>query len=342
VNQDLRGQDGFALAHQALQELAERDLSASGPNYVVWTTHLSGSNDALSKAIADIEVQGARITDAALTMFFRDHVEPPSSDDNALEATHAADAHLKEVLDTLSELGADTAAYGATLNGAADALAAPPTATNLADVVRNLVQATSSMQSRTQELEQRLSDTSREMSELRTTLEKTRIEALTDPLTGAANRKRFDQTLEQAREHALSSNTPLSLVIGDIDHFKRINDTWGHQTGDHIIRFVAKTMMDTAGDANLVARYGGEEFAIVMPGSALPAAHQLAEMVRASIESKKLKRKSTNESLGTITVSFGVAELIGDEPHWKLVERADQALYESKNGGRNKVSSRAA
>jgi len=136
VNQDLRGQDGFALAHQALQELAERDLSASGPNYVVWTTHLSGSNDALSKAIADIEVQGARITDAALTMFFRDHVEPPSSDDNALEATHAADAHLKEVLDTLSELGADTAAYGATLNGAADALAAPPTASRVATAYR--------------------------------------------------------------------------------------------------------------------------------------------------------------------------------------------------------------
>lgn len=342
MTQNLRGQDGFAIAHLALQELAERDLAASGPNYVVWTTHLSGDCVELSEAIAGLEAQRAPITDAALEMFFHDYIEPSSLDDDTLDASDAADAHLKEVLNTLTELGTDTAAYGATLDGAANALAGPPTAGNLNDIVRNLVQATSSMKSRTMELEVRLSETSREMSELRTTLADARMEALTDPLTGAANRKGFDQSLARARRQALVSQTPLSLVIGDIDHFKRINDTWGHQTGDHIIRFVAKTLMSSAGPDNLVARYGGEEFAIVMPGSALDAAHQLAETVRTSIESKKLKRKSTNESLGVITVSFGVAELVGDEPHWQLVERADQALYESKNGGRNKVCSRAA
>ena len=201
------------------------------------------------------------------------------------------------------------------------------------------MRATQQMRERTRVLESKLADTSKEVGALRDNLERVSAEALSDPLTGLANRKRFDEFLKGAHNDSQTTSAPLSLVLCDIDHFKRVNDTWGHSTGDQIIRFVARALEDAAGDDHLVARYGGEEFAIIAPGLASPDAARLADTVRLAIESKVLRRRSTNESLGGVTASFGVAQLLADEDPWKLIERADAALYDSKRSGRNRVSS---
>jgi diguanylate cyclase len=212
----------------------------------------------------------------------------------------------------------------------------------LQTLVRTLIQATRNMRERTRELELRLSETSGEVRSLRNNLTKVREEALTDPLTGAANRKRFDEYLEEARQDALRRRAPLSLIMCDIDNFKTINDAWGHNVGDQVIRFIASALQQAARQGCLVARYGGEEFAIVARDMVLAEASEIAERARVSIESRVLRRRTTNEHLGHVTASFGVAQFEPDEPRWKLVERADSALYASKGSGRNKVTAQAA
>ena len=118
-------------------------------------------------------------------------------------------------------------------------------------------------------LSHKLAQSSQEMEKLRTSLRQARAEALTDALTGIANRKLFDETLRLRKEEADAEKTDLALLLCDIDHFKSFNDTWGHQTGDQVIRFVASALTKFALPDHLVARYGGEEFAVIMPRTSL-------------------------------------------------------------------------
>lgn len=194
------------------------------------------------------------------------------------------------------------------------------------------------MQRRSRELERRLQETSVEVNQLRNNLEKVREEAMTDALTGLANRKRFDEAMRKARRDAELQGDDFCLILCDIDHFKRFNDTWGHQTGDQIIRFVSACLSRFAKDTHVVARYGGEEFAIVMPKTTLGDAAEIADKIRATVESKRLLRKSTNEDLGHITVSMGVSQHAAGESVESLIERADTNLYKSKQTGRNRVT----
>jgi diguanylate cyclase len=187
-------------------------------------------------------------------------------------------------------------------------------------------------------LSTKLAQSSQEMEKLRASLRQARAEALTDALTGVANRKLFDETLRLRREEADAEKTDLSLILCDIDHFKSFNDTWGHQTGDQVIRFVASALTKFALPDHLVARYGGEEFAMIMPRTPLKEAARLADQIRMAIEAKRLVRRSTNETIGAVTVSFGAALYAPGETPSQLVARADECLYMSKRNGRNRVT----
>jgi diguanylate cyclase len=187
-------------------------------------------------------------------------------------------------------------------------------------------------------LSQKLAQSSQEMEKLRTSLRQARAEALTDALTGIANRKLFDETLRLRKEEADSEKTDLSLLLCDIDHFKSFNDTWGHQTGDQVIRFVASALTKFALPDHLVARYGGEEFAVIMPRTSLREAGRIADQIRGAIEAKRLVRRSTNETIGAVTISFGAAIYAPGESVGQLITRADECLYMSKRNGRNRVT----
>jgi diguanylate cyclase len=130
----------------------------------------------------------------------------------------------------------------------------------------------------------------------------------------------------------------LSVILCDIDFFKRVNDTFGHQTGDQVIRFIASVMDNSKPTGGLVARIGGEEFAMLAPKTNLEQAAVIAEKIRLVVKGKRLVRRSTNIDLGEITVSLGVAERHLKEQTASVLERADEALYASKRTGRNKVT----
>ena len=153
------------------------------------------------------------------------------------------------------------------------------------------------------------SDSTEEVDRLREHLEQVRRDAMTDALTNLANRKAFDEAPGRAPAPRPTTARRLTLAVLDIDHFKRFNDTWGHQTGDQVLRYVA-SVIGRVGDSppRLAARYGGEEFAMIFPGETPPAVVRRAggRSARRS-RSRMLKRRSTNEDLGAVTISVGVA-----------------------------------
>ena len=159
---------------------------------------------------------------------------------------------------------------------------------------------------------------------------------MTDALTSLANRKAFDEAMERACGDA--EIAPLTLAMIDIDHFKRFNDTWGHQTGDQVIRYVASVIGRLGAAPRMASRYGGEEFAILFPSERSEHVMRALEAVRIEIASRMLKRRSTNEDLGTVSISAGVAQRLPGETALALMERADTALYTSKRTGRDKVT----
>lgn len=158
----------------------------------------------------------------------------------------------------------------------------------------------------------------------------------TDRLTGLYNRGYWQELLEQAWALYQRYEQPCSLVIFDIDHFKKINDTYGHQAGDEVIRQVARTATECARSSDSVGRYGGEEFTILLPHTDLAGAQYFAERLRAKVEALAIAHEA---QVIRFTISLGVAaaaKTFASESAW--LEAADQALYESKRGGRNRVS----
>jgi diguanylate cyclase len=337
VNGRLLGEEGRELAYKALEFMETHNVPPTAENYAVWSSYVSGSTPELCESVQKILDSGAEFTDEVSAGLFAEFYHWKSIQDAVLESGGQMGRELGAVKETLQAAERDTAAYGEALAGATSELekGSDP---GMKKMVETLVSATATMQKRSKALEARLAKTHEEIDQLRSNLERVREEAMTDALTGVANRKRFDETLRRVRRGSENEGKPFSLVLCDIDFFKRFNDTWGHQTGDQIIRFVAGCLTRHAGENDLVARYGGEEFGIVLAEADSTRAEKIAENVRRTVESKKLLRKSTNEDLGNITVSLGVAEYAGKESVEELIERADTALYRSKQNGRNRVT----
>jgi diguanylate cyclase len=203
--------------------------------------------------------------------------------------------------------------------------------------VESLVHATKEMEHTNYSLEARLKASKQEINQLQENLEAVRNESLTDPLTSLANRKYFDQAIEHAIAEAKESGEPLSLMLTDIDHFKKFNDTFGHLTGDQVLRLVALSVKQNVKGQDVSARYGGEEFAVILPATALRQAITVADHIRRAVMTKELMKRSTGEHLGRVTVSIGVASYHPGETAQLFIERADACLYAAKHAGRNRV-----
>jgi diguanylate cyclase len=204
-------------------------------------------------------------------------------------------------------------------------------------IVETLVRATKEVEDANQTLQKRLVDSREEINELQENLEVVRTESLTDPLTTLANRKFYEDSIKRFIEDAEQNDTPLSVILADIDHFKKFNDTYGHLTGDQVLRLVAITLKQNIKGQDVAARYGGEEFVMLLPRTALMAAVTVADNVRRAVMGKELMRRSTGETLGRVTISLGVANWRKGDTLATLLERADACLYTAKHGGRNCV-----
>ncbi|ADV83681.1 GGDEF domain-containing protein [Terriglobus saanensis] len=183
----------------------------------------------------------------------------------------------------------------------------------------------------------------RDISERKLLEEKLSALALTDGLTGIANRRAFDEALEREWKRTLREGSQMSLLLLDIDRFKQFNDQYGHQVGDDCLRTVASLIVGVVRSTDIVARYGGEEIAIILPAPDRSGAMEIAEKVRAAVESLQITHEGNPEGGNLVTVSIGIATALARQggtirmPE-SLLLAADNALYKAKHEGRNRVA----
>ncbi len=338
VNHILIGDKGLKFAHAALAVMAERSITPTPENYAVWLCYLTGAKLELKAAVDALIKSGKPIDDNICDDLYVAHFEDVSVGSRMMKAGGKIAAEMEDVVRSLRDVGEHTKAYRGRLNLAQSELAKENLSGNATAVVATLVEATADMANRSNALETTLLESGREIEGLRAQLEQVKVEASTDSLTGIANRKEFEQRFTELSARADVQSQPLSVILCDIDFFKRVNDTFGHQTGDQVIRFIASVMDNSKPTGGLVARIGGEEFAMLAPKTNLEQAAVIAEKIRLVVKGKRLVRRSTNIDLGEITVSLGVAERHLKEQTASVLERADEALYASKRTGRNKVT----
>ncbi|MCX8498145.1 MAG: GGDEF domain-containing protein [Caulobacteraceae bacterium] len=338
VNSLLRGLQAYQLGQATLAAMERDQVWPTPLNYEIWMHAVANPDGPLALEIQRLLQDDKMISEETSDRLAVEYLPNKRLHDEIREAGDQLNKELDFVTSAIKKAQQSSLDYNSTLDLADQSLGLDVESKTLRDVIKNLSTATETVRTENRSLELMLERSTSEVKRLQVHLEQVRREASTDALTALANRKSFDDAMVHHCEQADVTGNPLSFAVIDIDFFKKFNDTWGHQTGDQVIRFVASVIGRVAEPPRFAARYGGEEFCIIFPDESAAVVEEVAEAIREEISTRMLKRRSTNEDLGMITVSIGLAQRSANEPIHSLIERADAALYGSKRNGRNRVT----
>ena len=330
------------LACRALERIHKEGLPPTPEIFSLWYVYLSKENGKITKAMDYLISQKRDLTVDECHELYEKYIQDKSSDDFMQKAGQTIHETILEIVTMLEQTNSATSNYSGSLEAVKTKLSNNNENVDIGEfkaIVQDLLQDTKDMVQNNENLQKELNKSSQAMQTLQEDMESIRKEAITDGLTQLANRKAFDYELQHVAEDANINETPFSLVMIDIDHFKSFNDNFGHQVGDQVLKLVAKTLTDGIKGQDFAARYGGEEFAIILPNTSLAAAIHVANTLRQAVATKELVNRSTGHKLGRVTMSAGVSEYKHNEDPNFLVERADAALYTAKHNGRNQVAS---
>jgi diguanylate cyclase len=334
----LRGPQAYDLARQAIVLMEKHQIWPTPLNVELWVHYAGDPDGPLAQELERLLKAGEAITEEVSETLAASYLPKAKLNQEIRDAGDQLTKELETVSKAMEQAQRSSETYGEALAGASTQLAGAHDPAAVKKLVDGLTSATRKVQRENKSLEKQLRDSTTEVERLRVHLEQVRRDATTDALTNLANRKAFDEELDRARAEAEKTGEPLALAVVDIDHFKRFNDTWGHQTGDQVLRYVASVIGRVCAPPRFAARYGGEEFGMIFPNETAEQVAQTLEEVREEVCSRMLKRRSTNEDLGAVTISAGIAQVHRGEGTHGLVERADAALYASKRSGRNRVT----
>jgi diguanylate cyclase len=329
----------MAFADIALGQIKSLRQPAIPRNYEIWYTYATGYNPSLNQIINETLAKNGTLSDADLDHVYSTYISATRYNEKIGNVGTRVMDEIDQVMAMIDVAVGSTNTYAENLNSVTDELHSIKDRDGLRMIVESLVATANEMMQTNRTLEQRLQASREEINQLQEDLATVRSESLTDPLTNLANRKHFDAQLVQAIAESEESSEPLSLMMADIDNFKSFNDTWGHLTGDQVLRLVAMSLSQNVKGQDIAARYGGEEFAVILPNTVLRSALTVADHIRRAVMSKELLKRSTGQSLGRVTVSFGVATAHKGDTAEMLIARADTCLYAAKRNGRNRVIS---
>lgn len=312
--------------------LFDNGLDPTPDHYDLAYQYVTGANRRLVDAVDRAIEREGLLSDETAELILEECRNDMSADALA-RLVDEAQTGLTNIAGLVRQSGADAEAYGQALESGASAIEGGDTA----QTIEQLLSLTRSMIDKTRDAQQQLRTTGKRMGSLRANLAEARRIATSDVLTGLPNRRAFENKLKQAVADARAAGRPLALAFCDIDHFKNINDTHGHDVGDRILKFVAKLLSAASGNTCHVARHGGEEFVMLFEGRNAAEAWEAVEACRADLASRRLVAKQSGDPIGQVSFSAGVASLSPDVAGRDLLRMADRALYRAKNAGRNRV-----
>lgn len=327
-------------ARTAMGLMARYGIAPNPRNYAVWYGFVCRRFPQLRHELEEHLAAQRPFTEDFNAALFERHFGVHDDAETVTNASLKLEATLEQMIQMIATASSGTEAYSETLESFSEQVsagAADPR--DLGSLVATVVAETRRVLKTNAKMGEELNRSSGEIHKLREDLERVRVEALTDGLTGIANRKVFDTRIREHTQTADADKSFLSLMMLDIDHFKKFNDTFGHPAGDQVLKLVANMIHQGVKGKDIAARYGGEEFAVILPHTRVRDAVSVAEAIRRAVGSKRVTNRRSGDDLGVVTLSIGVSEYRHGESIAQFIQRADEALYLAKHEGRNRVIS---
>jgi diguanylate cyclase len=325
----------MSIARKAMDLMAKHRVPPTPDNFSVWFTYVLGTSIELKRAI-DIVIGNKRRFDAKTNHdLFVAYVGLQASDGRTINyASQRLRSLMVSARQFLNTAIADNHSQIQAISGVADRGGAE---LNSRQLIESLMKELEKATTRATHLETNFAEKARELDSIRDSLSKSEERAKTDTLTGLPNRRGLEEFFRVAQIAAMEKGEPLSVLLIDVDHFKKFNDNFGHAVGDQVLQLMATVLRDKVRDGDLPARYGGEELIAVLPKADLAACQRVAERIRRAIAECSIAGRTASEVLPRVTTSIGVAQFQPGESMSDLIDRCDRALYLAKKAGRNRV-----
>jgi len=305
-------------------------------NYALWYTYSNGSVDGLTQAINKNLEMGIEFSKRLNGELYDKYIE--THDAQALDGYQEATKELIEsLLLELKEVSGGSEAYVSSMEICEKQLRDNPDVSQLNQIVGDVIEKTKNINETNKGLAESLKSMEEEVNILKSGVAALTEQANTDQLTKIANRRGFELKYDLLQQDFEENGCEFSLLLIDIDHFKKFNDTHGHAIGDKVLSYVASTLNSCIEMEDTAARFGGEEFVIALKNADQESALKTADNLRVTVSNKKLRSNQAKGSLGNVTISIGVATIKSGEDLDSLLDRADKAMYQAKDNGRNQV-----
>lgn len=322
---------------KALPLMMKYSVPTTPSNYALWYHYVAEKNLALKESMDHLLASSSICPPIQAESLYREHVSSPLEAD-----TWAFRSTIEKVMTQLDQLVTDThtdtnqfsQSFESNVANISKVEEEGWSLDEVVGLLKSLEKDAKQMRGATQFFGNRLASATKEIGILKVQLAESKNAAMYDSLTGLFNRYAFDTELSA---YLQAGTKGLCLILCDIDHFKKFNDTWGHLLGDQVLKAVGRKINESMRDESTAYRFGGEEFVMLLPKTNIRIARHFAETIRKKLEKLSLKDKRSGQTINNITASFGVVESKPNETLTDLIARADDYLYKAKSLGRNRV-----
>jgi len=314
--------------------LFTHDLDLTPVNFGLAVDYLTGNDHEIEKAVRAILAERGQITNGVAEKIIAERHSGQMTAEELGRMLETVEENLHRFSSLAKESRASASDYGEALQARVEDMDKKESPE---EVVSVLVGLTRSMVEKSRQIEAEMRESQKQTRSLQQSLEKARKAADQDHLTGLANRRAFEARFKEELAEAQKNGESLSVAFCDIDHFKKINDTHGHDTGDRVLKFVGSLLTKISGEKCHVARHGGEEFVMLFRGKTVSEACEIVDETRADLASRNLVDRNTGERMNQVSFSGGVADVFGYGDPREALKAADRALYLAKEHGRNRV-----